>query len=195
MIMELSRFYHSNSFGGRAPQKNQQPRRSLHAIGVDPVPDQSATYRLWNRAIGVGRLFRTGNKSVLTCSGPTLTLLPMLEGASLKRTAFGPYQVRDLIAVSGMGVVYRAWDPRLECLVAIKLVNEKTVSDESARQQLLKEARIASSLDHQNICRIKHVEEADGQTGIVMELVEGLALDRLFPPGAGLPFDEVVRYG
>jgi len=119
----------------------------------------------------------------------------MSEGAPVKRTAFGPYQVRDLIAVSGMGVVYRAWDPRLECLVAIKLVNEKTVSDESARQQLLTEARIASSLDHQNICRIRHVEEADGQTGIVMELVEGLALNRIIPPHAGLPFEDVVHYG
>jgi serine/threonine protein kinase/Flp pilus assembly protein TadD len=131
----------------------------------------------------------------MTCFGPTLIWLPMPEGAPLQRSNFGPYQIRDLIAVSGMGVVYRAWDPRLQCFVAIKLVNQDTVSDESAREQLLTEARIASSLDHQNICRIRHVEEADGQTGIVMEFVEGEALSKLIPPHTGLPFDDVVSYG
>jgi serine/threonine protein kinase len=51
-----------------------------------------------------------------------------------------------------MGVVYRAWDPALACVVAIKLVSEHTIPDESARRQLYTEARIASSLNHTNIC-------------------------------------------
>jgi serine/threonine protein kinase len=49
------------------------------------------------------------------------------------------------VAVSGMGVVYRAWDPALACVVAIKLVSEDTIPDESARRQLYAEARIAAS--------------------------------------------------
>jgi TolB-like protein/Tfp pilus assembly protein PilF len=99
------------------------------------------------------------------------------------------------VAVSGMGVVYRAWDPTLACVVAIKLVGENTIPDESARRQLYTEARIASSLNHTNICRIKDVIEESGQAGIVMEYVEGQVLTNAIPANVGLPFDLVVEYG
>jgi TolB-like protein/Tfp pilus assembly protein PilF len=108
---------------------------------------------------------------------------------------FGRYQLQELVAVSGMGVVYRAWDPTLECVVAIKLVSEDTIPDESARRQLHTEARIASSLNHSNICRIKDVIEESGQAGIVMEFVEGQVLTNVIPANIGLPFDLVVEYG
>jgi TolB-like protein/Tfp pilus assembly protein PilF len=108
---------------------------------------------------------------------------------------FGRYELRELVAVSGMGVVYRAWDPTLACVVAIKLVSENTIPDESARRQLYTEARIASSLNHTNICRIKDVIEESGQAGIVMEYVEGQVLTNAIPANVGLPFDLVVEYG
>ena len=108
---------------------------------------------------------------------------------------FDRYQLRELVAVSGMGVVYRAWDPTLECVVAIKLVSEETIPDESARRQLYTEARIASSLNHPNICKIKDVVEESGQAGIVMEFVEGQVLTNVIPANVGLPFDLVVAYG
>ncbi|HKM48066.1 MAG TPA: protein kinase [Terriglobales bacterium] len=99
------------------------------------------------------------------------------------------------MAISGMGVVYRAWDPALACVVAIKLVSEDTIPDESARRQLYTEARIASSLNHPNICRIKDVIEELSQAGIVMEFVEGQVLTNAIPANVGLPFDLVVEYG
>lgn len=94
-----------------------------------------------------------------------------------------------------MGVVYRAWDPTLECVVAIKLVSEDTIPDDSARLQLYTEARIASSLNHPSICRIKDVVEQSGQAGIVMEFVDGQVLTNVIPANVGLPFDLVVTYG
>jgi TolB-like protein/Tfp pilus assembly protein PilF len=115
--------------------------------------------------------------------------------APLQGRTFGRYQLRELVAVSGMGVVYRAWDPTLACVVAIKLVSEKTIPDETARRQLYTEARIASSLNHTNICRIKDVVEESGQAGIVMEFVEGQVLTNAIPANVGLPFDLVVEYG
>ena len=113
----------------------------------------------------------------------------------LQGRTFGRYQLQELVAVSGMGVVYRAWDPTLECVVAIKLVSEDTIPDESARRQLHTEARIASSLNHANICRIKDVIEESGQAGIVMEFVEGQALTNAIPANVGLPVDLVIEYG
>lgn len=118
-----------------------------------------------------------------------------MEGALEAGRTFGRYQLRELVAVSGMGVVYRAWDPTLECVVAIKLVSEDTIPDESARKQLYTEARIASSLNHPNICKIKDVIEESGQAGIVMEFVEGQVLTNVIPANVGLPFDLVVAYG
>lgn len=94
-----------------------------------------------------------------------------------------------------MGVVYRAWDPTLACVVAIKLVNEGTIPDASALRQLYTEARIASSLNHNNICRIKDVIEEAGQAAIVMEFVDGQVLTNAIPANVGLPFDVVVEYG
>ncbi len=94
-----------------------------------------------------------------------------------------------------MGVVYRAWDPTLECIVAIKLVSEETIPDESARKQLYTEARIASSLNHPNICKIKDIVEESGQAGIVMEFVDGQVLTSVIPANVGLPIDLVMAYG
>lgn len=94
-----------------------------------------------------------------------------------------------------MGVVYRAWDPRLQCIDAIKLLSEDTIPDESARRQLEKEAQIATSLDHPNICRIKNFVDEPSQAGIVMEFVEGQVLTNVIPAHVGLPFELVVAYG
>jgi TolB-like protein/Flp pilus assembly protein TadD len=94
-----------------------------------------------------------------------------------------------------MGVVYRAWDPKLQCLDAIKLVSEDKISDEGDRRQLEQEARIAISLDHPNICRIKNFVDEPSQAGIVMEFVEGQVLTSVIPEGVGLPFELVVAYG
>jgi serine/threonine protein kinase len=94
-----------------------------------------------------------------------------------------------------MGVVYRAWDPKLQCLDAIKLVSEDKIPDESDRRQLEQEARIAISLDHPNICRIKNFVDDPSQAGIVMEFVEGQVLTSVIPEGVGLSFELVVAYG
>ncbi len=124
-----------------------------------------------------------------------LTSAALSSDVSLPVKIFGRYQLQELVAVSGMGVVYRAWDPTLACVVAIKLLSEDTIPDESARCQLITEAQIASSLNHTNICKIKDVIEESGRAGIVMEFVEGQVLTNAIPANVGLPFDVVVEYG
>ena len=131
----------------------------------------------------------------LTCTRGQSNICRIVVDAPDAGRTFGRYQLGELVAVSGMGVVYRAWDPTLECVVAIKLVSEETIPDESARRQLYTEARIASSLNHSNICKIKDIVEESGQAGIVMEFVEGQVLTSVIPANVGLPFDLVVAYG
>ncbi len=97
---------------------------------------------------------------------------------------FGVYEVVERLGAGGMGEVWRAWDPSLEREVALKVLPAEMTADETARARLLREARMASKLNHPNVCTIYEVGEAEGQAYIAMELVAGEALSaRLSKPG------------
>ncbi len=104
------------------------------------------------------------------------------------------YRIEARLGAGGMGVVYRAYDTRLERTVAMKFPPEDRRADEAAWAQLLSEARLASALNHPNICTIYEVGEADGQVYIVMEHVDGRPLRALIPAG-GLPTEVLLSYG
>ncbi len=86
----------------------------------------------------------------------------------------GPYHVREQLGGGAMGVVYRAFDPRLERDVALKFLHPGLTSDSAARLRFLAEARAASALDHPNICTIHEIGElAAGQTFLALAYYEG----------------------
>jgi hypothetical protein len=78
-----------------------------------------------------------------------------------------------------MGVVYRAEDEKLRRPVALKVLPPELVANEERRLRFLREARAAASVTHPNIATIYHVDEADGQVFIAMELVEGKTLRKV----------------
>src|SRR5215472_2854429 len=119
---------------------------------------------------------------------------PVEGAATAPGQFFGRYRIDALLGVGGMGKVYRAWDPLLQCTVAVKLIHENGLATSSSLATILQEARIASALNHPNICSIKDVVEADGQAGIVMEYVEGQPLSKLIPE-KGLSAETVLKYG
>ena len=88
----------------------------------------------------------------------------------------GRFAVRARLGTGGMGEVYLAEDTKLKRRVALKRVPPKLRSDEQYRQRLLKEAERASALDHEHIAAVYDVLEADGDTFLVMEYVEGITL-------------------
>src|SRR5580765_8168923 len=105
----------------------------------------------------------------------------------------GRYLVRKKIGAGGMGEVYRASDTQLERDVALKVLPAKAFSDPDARARLIREARIASKLNHPNICTIYDAGEAAGQAYIAMELLEGQSLASLLSLGPLMP-GQVPRY-
>ena len=106
----------------------------------------------------------------------------------------GPYEIVAFIGAGGMGEVWRARDTRLEREVALKVLPAKTVADPTARARLLREARLASQLNHPNVCTIHEVGETDGRAYIAMELVEGRSLASMLA-GGGLPTEQVLKLG
>jgi tRNA A-37 threonylcarbamoyl transferase component Bud32/DNA-binding beta-propeller fold protein YncE/TolB-like protein len=106
----------------------------------------------------------------------------------------GRYEPRGEIGRGAMGVVYRAWDRRLEKEVALKVLESGTVTDDLARDSFRKEARFLGMLDQTRIARIQDFFEHAGRDVIVMEYVEGETLSARLKKGP-LPEREVVRLG
>jgi serine/threonine protein kinase/tetratricopeptide (TPR) repeat protein len=104
----------------------------------------------------------------------------------------GHCRILEKIGAGGMGEIYRAHDELLDRDVAIKVLPIGLIASDPARQALIREARLASSLNHPNICTIYEVGEFNGQVYIVMEYVQGRTLGLII--GDGLPTDTIVRY-
>ncbi len=106
------------------------------------------------------------------------------------------YEILAPLGAGGMGEVYRARDTRLDREVALKVLPVRSLHDQIARARLLREAHLAATLNHPNICTMYEVGEADGQIYIAMELIDGQPLDeRLAQKGGGLATESVASYG
>ena len=106
----------------------------------------------------------------------------------------GAYEITAKLGEGGMGEVWRATDTRLEREVAIKVLPAATLENAGARARLLREARLASRLNHPNVCTIHDVGEVEGRAYIAMELVEGQSLAARLAAGA-ISREAALRFG
>ena len=90
-----------------------------------------------------------------------------------------------------MGEVYRARDAKLNRDVAIKVLLPAVANDPDRLARFGREAQVLASLNHPNIAHIHGIEESNGVTALVMELVEGEDLSQRIARGA-IPIDEAL---
>lgn len=101
------------------------------------------------------------------------------------------YKIEKLLGAGGMGEVYLAEDTLLGRKVALKMLAPHLIADEQSRSRFLREARLASSLDHPNICTIHEIGEINGQYFISMQYVEGKMLNEVIS-GRSLALDSLL---
>lgn len=87
------------------------------------------------------------------------------------------YRVDEEIGRGGMAVVHAGWNVRLDRPVALKVLAAHLADNPDFRARFLREARIASRLQHPSLVRVFDISEIDGQPSIVMELLPGGTLE------------------
>jgi eukaryotic-like serine/threonine-protein kinase len=88
-------------------------------------------------------------------------------------TRIGHYEIIRRLGSGGMGEVYLAKDQKLDRRVAIKILNERLSRDEANLRRFVREAKIASALNHPNILVIHEIGKSDGVDFIVSEFIDG----------------------
>ena len=86
------------------------------------------------------------------------------------------YRIIEKLGEGGMGVVYKAEDTKLDCMVALKFLPHGFEVDESEESRFIQESKAASALNHPNVCIIHDLQEHEGEQFIVMEYVDGMTL-------------------
>jgi predicted Ser/Thr protein kinase len=109
---------------------------------------------------------------------------------------YGRYEILEELGRGTSGVVYKARDPKLDRLVAMKILRPELVSLEesgvSLKQRFHQEAVAAGRLTHSAIVAVHDVGEADGRPFMIMEYIEGGTLADLLIGGRPLPLADAV---
>ena len=101
-------------------------------------------------------------------------MTPLAPGAT-----FSHYRIIERLGQGGQAIAYKALDTRLDRSVVIKILLPELASSENARRRFEREAKLASALDHPNICAIYDIGESDGLFYIVMPYAEGRTLKQV----------------
>jgi serine/threonine-protein kinase len=109
-------------------------------------------------------------------------------------TLFGNYRITHKIGAGGQGTVYKATDQKLGRTVVIKVLPAELTVRENNLKRFEREARLASALDHPNICTIFDMDETNGLHYIAMQYVEGKNVRQLCN-GRPLELDSALRIG
>ncbi len=105
----------------------------------------------------------------------------------------GKYDVLDVIGRGGMGIVYKATDPGIGRVVAIKMVTGGIGNDPELLMRFYREAQSAGKLQHPNIVTVYDLGDQDGNPYMVMEYLEGESLESIIASRRSLPLEQKLN--
>jgi serine/threonine protein kinase len=124
---------------------------------------------------------------------PALEFLqPSTKPGSLGQ--LGHYEVLEVLGQGGFGIVVRAFDDKLQRVVAIKVMSPQLASTSPARKRFLREARASARVRHENVVQIHAIEEQP-LPYLVMEYIPGQTLQQRLDQTGPLDVSDVVRIG
>ncbi len=106
----------------------------------------------------------------------------------------GRYEIREIIGVGGMAVVYKAYDNIDDRIVAVKILKEEFLANEEFRRRFKNESKAIAVLSHPNIVKVFDVSFGDRLQYIVMEYVEGITLKEYIEQQRVINGKEVVHF-
>lgn len=106
----------------------------------------------------------------------------------------GRYEIREIIGVGGMAVVYKAYDTIDDRIVAIKILKDEYLTNEEFKRRFKNESKAISVLSHPNIVRVFNVSFGDRLQYIVMEYVDGITLKEYIEQQGVINWKEAVHF-
>jgi len=148
--------------------------------------DESQRDQFLDKKCGKNKKLEKDLRTLLSAQKMVDTVMPRIGNPQLRlaqtdspNALVGPYQLITSLGSGGMGVVYKAFDIRLERYVALKFLPDTLRHDEHAKKRLIREAKAASALDDQNIGTMYDSGEQDKeQLYIAMAYYEGASIEQ-----------------
>lgn len=106
----------------------------------------------------------------------------------------GRYEIREIIGVGGMAVVYKAYDNIDDRIVAIKILKDEYLTNEEFKRRFKNESKAIAVLSHPNIVRVYNVSFGDRIQYIVMEYVDGITLKEYIEQQGVVNWKEAVHF-
>jgi uncharacterized protein (TIGR03067 family) len=107
----------------------------------------------------------------------------------------GQYEVIELVGRGGMGVVLRAFDPKLNRIVAVKLLAPELAANALSVQRFMREARAAAAVSHDHVVAIYAIDDDARPPLIVMEYIDGQSLQQKIDSTGALDVKSILRVG
>jgi TolB-like protein/tRNA A-37 threonylcarbamoyl transferase component Bud32/tetratricopeptide (TPR) repeat protein len=146
-------------------------------VETGSMPPDPASLRVLRTIAGVAEVHRTLDAEAelpVTPDGPRLVQSPP-PSAGL---TWGSMVLREKLGSGASADVYRAYDSRLDCDVALKLFRKQTGGNREQIGRKLREARMLARVRHDHVVQVFGADEHDGRLGMWMQLVEGRTLEQ-----------------